>query len=202
MMTKTFDYGEEEIEYLKKRDAALGAAIDRIGKVERAVTPDLFSALTHAIVGQLISVKAAATIWGRLQSRFGEFSAERLAAQTAADLKQCGLSMKKAECIKEIAELIAQGGLQMEELRRLSDKEVIDRLTAIKGVGIWTAEMLLLHCLERRDVVSWGDIAIRRGMMRLYGLDTLSKQQFNAYRDNYSPYGTVASIYLWELSAP
>ena len=78
---------------------------------------------------------------------------------------------------------------------------MIQTLTALPGVGVWTAEMLLIFALGRPDVVSWGDQAIRRGLMRLYGLETLNRVQFAEYRERYRPYGTVASFYLWARSA-
>ena len=85
-------------------------------------------------------------------------------------------------------------------LPALPDAEVIRRLSAVPGVGVWTAEMLLIFALARPDVVSWGDRAIRRGMERLYGLATLNRAQFAQYRERYRPYGTVASFYLWALA--
>lgn len=90
--------------------------------------------------------------------------------------------------------------MRLDDLQTLSNAAVVERLTAIKGVGRWTADMLLLNCLERPDIVSWGDMAIRRGMVKLYGLTNLSDPQFEAYRARYSPYGSVASIYLWRIS--
>ncbi len=181
-------------------DETLGAAITRLGKVERIIMPNLFAALVNAIVGQLISAKAANTIWVRMQERLGEISPSNMAKQTAEQIKSCGITMKKAICIKSIAESIIQGEIQLDELHSLSDEEVIKKLMTLKGVGKWTAEMLLIHAMERPDVVSWGDIAIRRGMMKLYGLEALSKEQFDSYRLSYSPFGSVASIYLWTLS--
>jgi DNA-3-methyladenine glycosylase II len=162
--------------------------------------PDLFAALVYAIVGQLISAKAVNTIWVRMQERFGEISPSNMAKQTAEQIQSCGITMKKAVCIKSIAESIIQGEIQLDELHNLSDEEVIKKLMTLKGVGKWTAEMLLIHAMERPDVVSWGDIAIRRGMMKLYGLEALTKEQFDSYRLSYSPFGSVASIYLWTLS--
>ena len=82
----------------------------------------------------------------------------------------------------------------------MSDSEIIEALTAISGVGVWTAQMLLIFSLMRPDVVSYGDLAIRRGMMNMYGLRELSKEKFERYAKHYSPYGSVASLYLWELS--
>ncbi|WP_223067070.1 DNA-3-methyladenine glycosylase family protein [Paenibacillus caui] len=198
--TKYFDYGQAEMDFLSKRDAALGAAITRMGKVERSVIPDLFSALVYAIIGQLISVKAAKTVWDNMQHQLGEISPNNLSKQTPGEIQRCGITMKKAVCIHQIAMTIEEGALDLEELHRMSDDEVIRRLTGLNGVGRWTAEMLLINSMERRDIVSWGDAAIRRGMMKLYGLDQLTKRQFDEYRLCYSPYGSVASIYLWEIS--
>lgn len=198
--TKVFDYGQTEMDFLSAADPVLGAAIGRIGKVEREVMPDLFVALVHAIVGQLISVKAVRTIWRRMQLELGEITPVNLAAQSAERIQSCGITMKKAVCIRRIAEAVAQGEFSLEELRTLPDEEVVRKLSSLDGIGRWTAEMLLLHSMERSDVVSWGDMAIRRGMMRLYGLEDLSKEQFEQYRLRYSPYGSVASIYLWEIT--
>ncbi|OBZ11672.1 DNA-3-methyladenine glycosidase [Bacillus sp. FJAT-27264] len=200
VVTKIFEYGDEPIEVLRQADGTLGAAMQRLGRVERVIIPDLFAALVHAIVGQLISVKAAATVWGRMQEQLGEITPQNLLLYTADDIQRCGMTMKKARCIEAIARTVAQGELDLESLRELSDQEVISSLTALPGIGRWTAEMLLINSMERPDIVSWGDIAIRRGMMELYGLNSLTREQFEQYRQSYSPWGSVASIYLWELS--
>ncbi|MFX3631964.1 MAG: DNA-3-methyladenine glycosylase [Candidatus Pristimantibacillus sp.] len=200
VVTKYFDYGQEEIDYLKSVDETLGAAMTRLGKVERVVIPDLFTALVYAIVGQLISVKAVHTIGERMQNQFGEITPSNLTARTADDIQRCGMTMKKAVCIHRISQSIAEGSFQLDELKELSDAEVIKKLMTLDGVGRWTAEMLLINAMERRDIVSWGDIAIRRGMMKLYHLHTITKEQFEEYRLRYSPCGSVASIYLWQIS--
>ncbi|MEF2967896.1 DNA-3-methyladenine glycosylase 2 family protein [Paenibacillus sp. M1] len=198
--TKCFDYGRKETEYLIQADPILGETMKRLGRVERVIIPDLFSALVHAIIGQLISIKAVKTIWSRMQDKYGEITPARLAAGTADDIQSCGMTMKKAVCIHNIARQIAAGEFKLDGIAELPDDEVIAKLTGLAGVGRWTAEMMLMNCLERPDVVSWGDIAIRRGMMKLYGLPALTKREFDQYRLKYSPYGSVASIYLWEIS--
>jgi DNA-3-methyladenine glycosylase II len=195
-----FKYGETEINYLKSVDSTLGHAIDRLGKLEREIMPDLFTALIYAIVGQQISTKAVATIWKRMLEKFTDITPESLLKAEVGEIQQCGMSTRKAQYIISVSETIASGKLKLSELYNLSDDEVVKRLSSLNGVGIWTAEMLMLHSMERSDVVSFGDIAIRRGMMKLYGLESLSRKQFQVYRSRYSPYGSVASIYLWKLS--
>ena len=195
-----FRYGEDEIRHLRKRDRKLGRAIDEIGMIGRDVTPDLFIALVASVASQQISAKAAETVWHRMEERFGAISPERIAAAPVEEIQQCGMSLRKAGYIRGIGEAVAGGRLDLDELHGLSDNEVIVRLTALKGVGIWTAEMILIFSMERPDVLSWGDLAIQRGMMKLYGTDTLDRAQFERYRKRYSPYGSVASLYLWELS--
>lgn len=200
VVTKFYEYGQKEIDYLKKKDSVLGSAIDQLGKVEREVIPDLYSALVYAIVGQLVSVKAVHTIWDRMQDKLGEITPENIARHSADDIQKCGMTMKKAVCIQSIAQIITAGKWDIEALRLLNDDEVIRQLTMLNGIGRWTAEMLLINSMERRDVVSWGDIAIRRGMIKLYNLSDLSKAEFEQYRRRYSPFGSVASIYLWAIS--
>lgn len=199
--TAYFRYGDEAVRYLSKADPLLGTAMKRIGRVERETIPDLFAALIYAIVGQLISVKSARTVWLRMQAQFGKITAEHLASESEDTIQRCGMTMRKAVCICKNARLIADGQFNLDELRTLPDEEVVERLCILKGVGRWTAEMLLIHSMERSDVVSWGDIAIKRGMCRLYDLKTITKQQFETYRCRYSPFGSVVSIYLWRLSS-
>lgn len=195
-----FRYGRTEIDHLKKRDKQLGAAIDEIGMIEREVTPDLFTALVASVASQQISAKAAETVWRRMEERLGTITPSSIAGATPEEIQQCGISMRKAGYIKGIGDAVTNGNLDLEGIRELSDDDVITRLSALNGVGIWTAEMLLIFSMERPDVVSWGDLAIRRGMMHLYGKSTIDRVAFERYRTRYSPYGSVASLYLWEIS--
>ncbi len=197
-----FQYGPQEIEHLKKKDKKLGAAIDRIGFIERKTQPEIFLAMVDSIISQQISGKAADTILARLCGLLGDVTAANIAATGPERIQQCGMSMKKAGYIKNLAALVHTGALDLDGLRALPDDEVIRKLVKIDGIGVWTAEMLLLFSLGRPDVVSYGDLAIRRGMMNLYGLKELPKAKFDRYRRRYSPYGSVASLYLWRLSVP
>jgi len=196
----TFRYGETEINHLKKRDRKLGAAITEIGMIERDVIPDLFTALVASVASQQISAKAAETVWRRMEERLGTITPSSIAGATPEEIQQCGMSMRKAGYIKGIGEAVTNGSLDLAGLHELSDDDVIARLSALSGVGIWTAEMLLIFSMERPDVLSWGDLAIRRGMMQLYGKSSIDRAAFERYRKRYSPYGSVASLYLWEIS--
>lgn len=195
-----FPYGLKEIEYLKAQDPVLEQAIKRIGIIERGITPNPFEALISSVVSQQISKKAAETVWNRLQNLLGEITAERIAIVELETIQGCGMSRRKAGFIKGIAEAAQKGEVDFTKLHTLKDEEIIRSLSALPGVGVWTAEMLLIFSLCRPDVVSYRDLAIRRGMMNCYGLSELSKEDFETYRQKYSPYGSVASLYLWALS--
>jgi methylated-DNA-[protein]-cysteine S-methyltransferase/DNA-3-methyladenine glycosylase II len=195
-----FEYGQKEIDYLKSKDKKLGEAIDKIGIIKREVTPDTFTALISSVVGQQISSKAAKTVWSRLNELLGDITPENIAQADLLKMQACGMSQRKVGYIKGIAEAAINGEVDFNKLHTLSDEEIIKKLSALHGVGEWTAEMLLIFSLNRPDVVSYKDLAIRRGMMNLYGHKELPKERFDRYRKRYSPYGSVASLYLWALS--
>jgi DNA-3-methyladenine glycosylase II len=195
-----FEYGQKEIDYLKKKDKKLGAAIERIGMVEREIIPDPFSALISSVIGQQISSKAAETVWNRLLNLLGQVTPETIASTELLAIQGCGMTLKKAQYIKGIAETAISGEIDFNSLHTLSDEEIIKKLSSLHGVGVWTAEMLLIFSLCRPDVVSYKDLAIVRGMMNLYGLKELPKEKFERYKKRYSPYGSVASLYLWAIS--
>ena len=177
----------------------LGRAIDEIGIIRRPVIPDLFTALIWNIVGQR-SPPRPPILYGIECWTAIRLLPETIMAITAEEIQKCGMSNRKANYIKGIAEAVVQGKLNLSELEHLPDDEVIKRLSSLPGIGVWTAEMLMIFSMQRPDVVSWGDLAIRRGMMTLYGLKDLTREQFHEYRKRYSPYGSVASLYLWVIS--
>lgn len=196
-----FSYGRAETDYLSARDPVLGAAIARIGHIDRAVFPDLFEALINSIAGQQISGKALATVWARLCAAVGAVTPENLLAAGEERLRACGFSGRKVNYMLSAARAVADGALDIHSLVEKDDQEVIRTLTALPGVGRWTAEMLLTFSLQRPDVLAYDDFGIRKGLCRLYGLDSVSKAQFAEYRARYAPYATVAALYLWHIAA-
>ncbi|MFM1517392.1 DNA-3-methyladenine glycosylase 2 family protein [Yersinia enterocolitica] len=195
-----YSYGETEINHLKRRDKKMAAAIERLGMIARPLSPDLFAALIRNIVDQQISVKAALTVNARLMTLVGTVTPITIAAAPIEAIQGCGMTMRKAGYIKGAANAALDGSLDLSAISLLPDNEVITQLSSLNGIGIWTAEMLLISSLSRPDVLSWGDLAIRRGMMNLYRHKTLPCERFERYRRRYTPYGTTASLYLWALS--
>ena len=196
-----FPYGTIETEALKAADPILGAAIDRLGHPDRPLMPDLFTALVNCVIAQQISTKAAETVYNRVVDRCGgAVTPEQIAKFSEEEIQSLGMSRRKAGYIRGIAFAFVSGQIDARELRDADEDRIIRELTALPGIGIWTAEMLMLHSLQRPDLCSWYDLGIRRGMMRLYGMETVSKTEFEESRRRYSPYGSVASIYLWALA--
>jgi len=196
-----FNYGDVETTHLKKRDKALGAAIDAIGPIRREIRADVFSALVYSIVGQQISSKAHRTIWERMKGGLVEITPQAVLACTEAELQSYGISFKKVSYIRGAAERVVDGRLDIDALHSKSDAEVCKELVQIDGIGIWTAEMLMLFSMQRPDILSRGDLAILRGMRMLYRHKEITRQIFERYRRRYSPYGSIASLYLWAISS-
>ncbi len=198
--SRHFEYGDAEIAHLKAKDRALARVIEEIGHVRRAIIPDIFMALVHSVIGQQISTKAHATVWERAQSMFKPLTPERIASIPVETLQTCGISMRKAGYINEIAVSVVGGSLDLAELRVMDDDAVCRRLSELKGIGVWTAEMLMTFSLQRKDVLSWGDLAIQRGLRMLYRHRKITPALFAKYKKRYSPYASVASMYLWALA--
>lgn len=199
-MPRYFEYGDDAIAHLKARDAKLAAAIDAVGHVYREVDDDLFSALIHHIVGQQISTAAQRTIWERMRRAYGDMTPEAITGASQEELQAFGITFRKAGYIKGIAERVRDGSLDLDAVAAMDDAQAIEALRALPGIGAWTAEMLLLFCLQRPDVLSFDDLAIHRGMRMVYHHRAVTRERFERYRRRYSPYGSVASLYLWAIS--
>ena len=195
-----FDYGETEVQYLRSRDKRLGEVIDRVGMIRREVDPDLFAAVVHHIVGQQISTKAQATIWQRMQDALGQVNAETILAAGVPRLQALGISFRKAEYITDLAEKVRTGAFNLDAVAHMSDEDAIRALSSLKGIGVWTAEMILLFCLQRPDVFSYDDLAIQRGLRMVYHHRRIDRKLFDRYRRRFSPYCSVASLYLWAVA--
>ena len=199
-MANCFEYGEKETGYLKSRDARLAGVIDKIGHIERETDPDLFSSVVHHIIGQQISTKAQATIWQRMRESLGIVDAHSVANAGIDRLQSFGMTFRKAEYISDFARKAESGEFDPNAVEHMPDEQAISELAALKGVGVWTAEMILLFCMQRSDVFSYGDLAVLRGLRMVYRHRKIDKKLFEKYRRRFSPYCSVASLYLWAVA--
>ena len=161
---------------------------------------DAYGALVRSIVGQQLSTKAARSIWSRITGLFGGEtpSPAQILAAPPAWLRDAGLSGAKVEYLRDLASRVEDGRLDFDRLEELSDADVIADLTEIKGVGRWTAEMFLMFHLGRADVISTGDLGIRRAVQLAYGLDELpGPHDLERLAQPWRPHRTLACLYLW-----
>lgn len=191
---------------LSEEDPLLGAMIEQIGSCQLHLRhiESPFLSLLRAIVYQQLSGKAAASIHGRVNSLFDADtpSPASLLATPDDTLRTAGLSAAKTLAVKDLAEKVLDGTVPtMAELATMDDEEIVERLTQVRGIGRWTAEMLLIFSLGRPDVLPVTDLGIRRGFMRTYALDDMPVPSLiRTHGTRWTPYRSVASWYLWRAS--
>jgi DNA-3-methyladenine glycosylase II len=189
---------EHAIAHLRAADPILAAVIDTVGAYEFAPGAHGFHTLADAIVSQQISVKAAAAIMGRLEALLGEVAPERLLDVTHEELRAIGLSGQKARYLRDLAERAALGALDLAALPELDDDSVIAQLTAVKGIGRWTAEIYLMFALGRPDVLPADDLGLRYAVQQFYQLPAPPPSaELRRIGEAWRPYRSVASWYLW-----
>jgi len=198
---------------LAASDPTMAALVERVGKIDLATRlkrrqeerpADAYGALLRAIVGQQLSTKAARTIYLRVLDLFGGTTPtpEQLLDASEEDLRACGLSGRKTEYIRDLAAHVISGELELERLEELSDEEVIEEIVAVRGLGQWTAEMFLLFHLQRPDVLSGGDLGIRKAIQVEYGLEEMPPpKKVLEIGEPWRPHRSLASLYLWESLA-
>ena len=195
-----FKYDDQALLYLKSKDQTLGEVIDKIGHIDRGVDTDLFSSVVHHIIGQQISTKAQATIWQRISENLRVLNADSIIAAGVEKLQSFGMTFRKAEYITDFAVKIKNGTFDLEGIWHKSDEEAIAALRSLKGIGVWTAEMILLFCMQRQNIFSFDDLAIQRGLRMVYHHRNIDRKLFEKYRRRFSPYCSVASLYLWAVA--
>jgi len=198
---------------LAAADPAMAALIERVGEIDIETRlrrrseerpTDAYGALLRAIVGQQLSTKAARTIYGRVCELFGGAapSPGQLLGASEEELRGCGLSGRKVEYLRDLATHVLDGELELERLGELGDEEVVAEIVAVRGLGQWTAEMFLLFHLERPDVLSGGDLGIRKAIQIEYGLEEMpAPARVLEIGEAWRPHRSLASLYLWESLA-
>ncbi len=189
--------------HLSKRDKKLAKLIRNVGPCTMDVSnSSKFEMLISTIISQQLSNAASTTIFNRLIECAGGITnlAKRLNNLSVDDIRTCGVSTTKANSILQIAKLVSTKQLDLELLSEAHDEDVYRTLTSITGVGPWTVQMFLMFALRRTDIFSPGDVGLRRGIMKLYGMqDKPTETDMLVIAEKWSPYRTVASWYLWRL---
>jgi DNA-3-methyladenine glycosylase II len=189
------------VDHLRAADAVLRVVIDRVGPIHPAPDPDLWRSLVGSIISQQLSVKAAATIEGRvaaLAEADGFPGPEQLLTLPEEHLRACGLSQAKTRYVRDLAAHWLDGSLPHETLPSLPDEEVIATLTRVKGIGRWTAEMVLIFSLGRPDVLPVDDLGFRSAVQRAYSLAERPRAaELHALGEPWRPFRSAATLYLW-----
>ncbi len=194
------------MEHLLGADAVMAALVEAHGKLDeeeraRARPSDAYGALLRSIVGQQLSTKAARTIYERLTGLYdgGAPSPQQILDTDPDELRAVGLSRAKAKYLRSLAEHVLSGDLELERLTKLPDDEVSEQLTAVKGLGQWTADMFLIFHLRRPDVLPVGDLGIRRAAQLSYGLEELpDPAELEKIAEPWRPHRSLACLYLWQ----
>ncbi len=188
------------LNHLKKADPVMGAIIERVGPYKIQYREPDFQTLVRSIVYQQLNGKAASTIFGRLQAaaKADPLTPESILKLRPARMRSLGLSGQKMKYIRELARLTRDGEVDFERCVTLQDVEVVEHLTKVKGVGVWTVHMFLMFALRRHDVLPTGDLGIRAAMKKAYGLEELPKpEEMEKIAASWRPYCSVACWYLW-----
>lgn len=196
-MNQTSQIKKAEKELIKL-DSKLGVLIKSQDPIVHQPRTDYFNSLCRSIIGQQVSVAAAATIFGRFDS-ITDVESKRVVMMRDEDVKTIGLSRQKASYLHDLSERFVRNPQIYDHLEKLSDEEVIAELVAVKGIGIWTAQMFLMFTMTRLDVFAPDDVGVQRAMKQLYGWEELpEKAALEATADKWRPYRTVACWHLWK----
>ena len=188
------------IHHLKKTDPVLASIIERVGAFRMEYREPIFQSLVSSIVYQQLNGKAALTILNRLKTAAKDIplTPESILRLRPAKMRALGLSKQKLTYIRDLARLTKSGELDFHDLPTLEDATIIERLTSVKGIGVWTAHMFLIFALRRPDVLPTGDLGVRAAIKKAYGLAELPKPaEMEQIAAGWRPYCSVASWYLW-----
>lgn len=189
-----------ELQELCALDPHLAQAVAGIGPLQMEVAETLSEAFISTIIAQQLSSASHAAVYARFRARFAPFDLQQLAAADPDALRSTGISRHKAAAIQHFAAQVCSGALDLEGLRWLDDTRVIETLLPLRGVGEWSARMLLIFGLHRRDVMILEDLGIRTALCHLHRLSALTPRDYPRLRSLYSPHSTLACFYLWEIA--
>jgi DNA-3-methyladenine glycosylase II len=194
----TPEFWNEATKHLAKREKVLRKMVKSFPEGDLVSRGDAFQTLARAIVGQQISVKAAASIWNRFAALAVKVTPANVAGLADESLRGCGFSGQKVAYVKDLARRFDSGEVKPRRWGKMEDEAIIEELVAVKGIGRWTAEMFLIFHLRRPDVLPVGDLGLQRAMERHFNAgEPLTRDEMRALGEPWSPYRSVATWYLW-----
>ena len=189
--------------YLIKKDKKLGNLIKSYPKDFLFTKSDPFSTLARSIVGQQISVKAAQSVWDRLEVKIEKITPFDIKNTHSGSLKSVGLSRQKVNYLKNLSDAFIENKIKINLWNKMNDEDIIQDLVQIKGIGRWTAEMFLIFNLCRADIFPLDDIGMIKGLCRVYDLDyPVNRDKVIEIGDKWKPYRSIATWYLWRSLDP
>lgn len=193
------------MQYLSQKDCKLATIINSIGEYSKKTHNDPFESLIQSIISQQLSGKAANAIFNRFKAFYNNTKPnpnQIISIPNETFRTQIGLSLQKIAYIKDLSARVSDGRLNLEVLSELPDEDIINELVKVKGIGRWTAEMFLIFCLGREDIMPVRDLGIRKAMKKLYDLAQLPSPSYILDKSSsWSPYRSIASWYLWKSIA-
>jgi len=197
------DFWDQACQDLSRCDPVMGRIISERGPVHLVSRGDPFQTLARSIVGQQISVKAAQSVWNRFEAAAGEVVPLRVSRMRVATLRNCGLSERKAEYLKDLARRFHVGEVDPTHWPSRDDEAIIAELVAVRGIGRWTAEMFLIFNLLRPDVLPVDDLGLLRGIEKHYrNGESVSRREAQQLGEAWRPWRTVATWYMWRSLEP
>lgn len=190
---------DQRVQQLMRKDAILASLIEDIGDIERNLRPDPLKSIVRSIVGQQISVKAAVAIFDRLTQKIDDdWSVDTISKLTEEDMVEIGLSKPKQKYLSNLIEHINENELEFSQFDKISNEAIIKQLTAVKGIGKWTAEVFLIFTMQREDVVPIDDVGLQRAAKHLYKVpDDNGKELLKKCQSTWGNQATIGCLYLW-----
>ncbi len=191
----------KEARYLSEKDPILATVIRKSPFLEISKSSNFFVSLVESIISQQLSVKASDTIYRRFESVFpqNKITPEELLSLPDGIIRETGISYRKITYMKDLAKKVCESDIVFEKFEIMTDEEIIDELTKVKGIGRWTGEMFLIFAMGRPNVFSYGDLGLKNAVKKLYGFNDLARSsEFKETEERWKPYRSLASRYLWK----
>lgn len=191
------EYDAKEMVYISNKHPVMKTLVDHYGKLKMGKVTDVYKSLVFHIISQMLANSVSGTLIKRFLDLVGDVTPENVLRIGIEEIRECGISKKKAEYILELSNSVLEEKYDFSLLDSMSDDEAVEYLQQIKGVGKWTAEMIVEFTMGRQNIFSYDDVALQNGIKKAHGFKILSKIRFERLRRMYAPYCSIASLYYY-----